>query len=116
VGLPRLVRGLGELTALLPSADITVVLNKVRSAAAGRAPERALKLAWDRFGPELGIGHLLPWDSAAADKTLNAGQLLLEAAPDSALRAAVTEIVCAPVQRLRRSAVGRATARLRVSR
>lgn len=116
VGLPRLVRGLAELTALLPPADLVVVLNKVRSAAAGRAPERALKLAWDRFGPELGIGHFLPWDPAAADKTLNAGQLLLESMPETALRAAIAKMVCAPVQLRRRSAVGRTTARLGVSR
>ncbi len=116
VGLPRLVRGLAELTALLPPADLVVVLNKVRSAAAGRAPERALKLAWERFGPELAIGHFLPWDPAAADKALNAGQLLLESVPEAALRAAIAAIVCAPAQLRRRSAVGRTTARLRVSR
>ncbi len=116
VGLPRLVRGLSELAGLMPAADISVLLNKVRSAAAGRGPERALKLAWDRFGPPLGIGHFLPWDPSAADKTLSAGQLLLEAAPDSALRMAVARIVCAPVQRTRRTAVGTATARLGVSR
>ncbi|MDJ0356440.1 P-loop NTPase [Paenarthrobacter sp. PH39-S1] len=116
VGLPRLVRGLAELAGLTFAADISVVLNKVRRSAAGRGPERALQLAWDRFGPPLGIGHFLPWDPAATDKTLSAGQLLLEAAPDSALRTAVSRIVCAPVQRRRRSAVGRATARLGISR
>ncbi|MBG0739435.1 P-loop NTPase [Paeniglutamicibacter antarcticus] len=116
VGLPRLVRGLAELTALLPQAELVVALNKVRSAATGRAPERALKLAWDRFGPELGIGHFLPWDPAAADKSLNAGQLLLEAVPEAALRAAIAGIVCAPAQLKRRSAVGRTTARTGVSR
>ncbi len=116
VGLPRLVRGLAELTALLPPAELVVVLNKVRRAAVGRAPERALKLAWDRFGPELELGHFLPWDAAAADKALNAGQLILESVPESALRAAIAGMVCAPVQLRRRSAVGRTTARLGVSR
>ncbi|WP_324290603.1 AAA family ATPase [Arthrobacter sp. H14-L1] len=116
VGLPRLVRGLAELTSLLSPADLVVVLNKVRSAAAGRAPERALKLAWDRFGPELAIGHFLPWDPAAADKALSAGQLLRESGPEAALRAAIAAMVCAPAQHRRRSAVGRTTARLGVSR
>jgi hypothetical protein len=62
------------------------------------------------------IGHFLPWDPDSADKTLLAGQLLLESAPDSALRHAVASIVCAPVQRKRRSAVTTSTANRLVSR
>jgi MinD-like ATPase involved in chromosome partitioning or flagellar assembly len=121
IGLPRLVRGLAELAAVIPGAAVpgaepVVVLNKVRRAAAGRGPEKALRLAWDRFGPGMEIGHFLPWDLDSADKTLLAGQLLLESAPDSALRHAVAAIVCAPVQRKRRSAVTTSTANRLVSR
>lgn len=121
IGLPRMVRGLAELAAVIPGAAVpgaepVVVLNKVRRAAAGRGPEKALRLAWDRFGPGMEIGHFLPWDPDSADKTLRAGQLLLESAPDSALRFAVASIVCAPVQRKRRSAVTTSTANRLVSR
>ena len=95
-------------TAALPEGTV-VVLNKVRKTAAGRGPENALKLAWERFGPSVEISHFLPWDPEAADKSLLAGALLREAAPDSALRRAVAGIVCAPVQRKRKRPVTTST-------
>lgn len=95
-------------TAALPEGTV-VVLNKVRKTAAGRGPENALKLAWERFGPPVEISHFLPWDPEAADKSLLAGALLREAAPDSALRRAVAGIVCAPVQRKRKRPVTTST-------
>ncbi|HEY8294728.1 MAG TPA: P-loop NTPase, partial [Micrococcaceae bacterium] len=148
VGLPRLVRGLADMAAVVPGSigpasvgpssggprsvasrpaasrsaasrsgttavalpeGTVVVLNKVRKTAAGRDPENALKLAWERFGPRVEIGHFLPWDPDAADKSLLAGALLQEAAPDSPLRRAIAGIVCAPVQRKRKSAVTTST-------
>lgn len=116
VGLPRLVRGLAELRAIVPGTDTKVVLNKMRSAAAGRGSERALKLAWERFGPREGIDHFLPWDPMPADKSLLAGALLLEAAAGSGLRRGIAALVCAPAQRARGSAVLTATAKLGHSR
>ena len=129
IGLPRLVRGLADMANAVPSSMVpsgdsgrtrstataalpegtVVVLNKVRKTAAGRGPENALKLAWERFGPPVEISHFLPWDPEAADKSLLAGALLREAAPDSALRRAVAGIVCAPVQRKRKRAVTTST-------
>ncbi|MCZ2402787.1 tyrosine-protein kinase family protein [Paenarthrobacter sp. Z7-10] len=116
VGVPRLVRGLAELRAAVPGTTTKVVLNKMRTGAAGRGPERALKLAWERFGPGSEIDHFLPWDPSPADRTMLAGQLLREAAAGSVLHRAISALVCAPVQRSRKSAVLSATARLRVSR
>jgi MinD-like ATPase involved in chromosome partitioning or flagellar assembly len=98
----------GTTAVALPEGTV-VVLNKVRKTAAGRDPENALKLAWERFGPRVEIGHFLPWDPDAADKSLLAGALLQEAAPDSPLRRAIAGIVCAPVQRKRKSAVTTST-------
>lgn len=114
VGVPRLVRGLAELESAVPHVSPVVVMNKVRAAAVGRSPERQLRDAWERYGPSSSITAFLPADSAAADAALLGGSLLLETAPDSKLRRAVAELVCAPVQRSSRSSVFTSTARRRL--
>jgi hypothetical protein len=105
VGVPRLVRGLAELELAVPQLSPVVVLNKVRAAAVGRSPERQLRDAWQRYGPSSALNAFLPADNAAADAALLAGSLLLETAPESKLRRAIAELVCAPVQRSGRSSV-----------
>ncbi|MBE4719476.1 chromosome partitioning protein [Pseudarthrobacter sp. AB1] len=112
VGVPRLVRGLAELELAVPQVSPVVVMNKVRAAAVGRSPERQLKDAWGRYGPSSQIAAFLPADSPAADAALLGGSLLLETAPDSKLRQALAELVCAPVQRSSRSSVFSSTPRL----
>lgn len=112
VGVPRLVRGLAELESAVPHVSPVVVMNKVRAAAVGRSPERQLKDAWERYGPSSQIVAFLPADSPAADAALLGGSLLLETAPDSKLRQAIAELVCAPVQRSSRSSVFSSTPRL----
>lgn len=102
VGIPRLVRGLEDLTAAVPTAAPAVVLNKVRAAAVGRSPEAQLRRTWERFGPG-SIEAFLPWDPASADAALLAGAALLEAAPNSALRAAVAALAGTPAGLRRRS-------------
>jgi Mrp family chromosome partitioning ATPase len=114
IGVPRLVRGLSELEAAVPQASPKVVLNKVRMSAVGRSPERQLREAWERFGPSDGIAAFLPADNEACDAALLSGSLLLEAAPESGLRHAIAELVCAPVQRKRRSSVFSSTAKRRL--
>ncbi|MET3174528.1 UNVERIFIED_ORG: MinD-like ATPase involved in chromosome partitioning or flagellar assembly [Arthrobacter sp. UYCu721] len=112
VGVPRLVRGLAELEFAVPHVSPVVVMNKVRAAAVGRSPERQLKDAWERYGPSSRIAAFLPADNPAADAALLGGSLLLETAPDSKLRQAIAELVCAPVQRSSRSSVFSSTPRL----
>lgn len=114
VGVPRLVRGLAELDAAVPGACPRVVLNKVRTSAVGRSPERQLREAWARYGPAAPLEAFLPSDPAACDAALLAGSLLLESVPDSALRRAIRNLVCAPVQQNRRSSVLSPTAKLRL--
>ncbi|MBT2531864.1 chromosome partitioning protein [Arthrobacter sp. ISL-48] len=114
VGVPRLVRGLAELATAVPHVSPVVVMNKVRAAAVGRSPERQLRDAWDRYGPSSPIIAFLPADGAAADAALLGGSLLLETAPDSELRRAIADLVCAPAQRISRSSVFPYTARRRV--
>jgi len=113
VGVPRLVRALAELDAAVPQASPRVVLNKVRASAVGRLPERQLRDAWSRYGPATPLEAFLPADPAACDAALLAGSLLLESAPESALRKALAALVCAPVQRNRKSSVLSSTAKRR---
>ncbi|CAI3801147.1 AAA family ATPase [Pseudarthrobacter sp. MM222] len=112
IGVPRLVRGLAQLEAAVPQATPRVVMNKVRTAAVGRSPERQLRDAWDRYGPGSTLSAFLPADAAAADAALLAGALLLEAAPESPLRKAIAALVCAPAQRKPKSSVFSSTAKL----
>lgn len=114
IGVPRLVRGLAELEAAVPHAAPKVILNKVRSGAVGRFPERQLREAWERYAPAEAISAFLPSDSAASDSALLSGSLLLEAAPESGLRLAIAKLVCAPVQQKRRSSVFSSTAKRRL--
>lgn len=111
VGVPRLVRGLAELELAVPHVSPAVVMNKVRASAVGRSPERQLKDVWERYGPSPELSAFLPADNAAADAALLGGSLLLESAPDSRLRHAIAELVCAPAQQPRRSSVFSSTAR-----
>ncbi|MFD1212680.1 CpaE family protein [Arthrobacter sp. GCM10027362] len=89
LGVPRLVRALAELGQAVPSAAPQVVLNRVRPGSVGRSPERQLREAWERFAPGHRIRACLPADFAAADAALLGGSVLLETAPDSALRQAI---------------------------
>ncbi|WP_285319970.1 P-loop NTPase [Pseudarthrobacter sp. lyk4-40-TYG-27] len=111
VGVPRLVRALAELETAVPQAAPIVVMNKVRASSVGRSPERQLRDAWERYGPASGLTAFLPCDPAAADAALLAGSLLHEAAPESTLRRAIRELVCAPVQQKSKSSVFSSTPR-----
>lgn len=111
VGVPRLVRGLAELEEAVPQSAPIVVMNKVRSSSVGRGPERQLRDAWARYGPASELKAFLPHDAAAADSALLGGSLLLEVAPDSPLRRAIAELVCAPVQQKTKTSVFSSTAR-----
>ena len=113
IGVPRLVRGLSELRTAVPQAAPQVVLNKVRTSAVGRSPERQLRAAWERYGPSAPLSAFLPSDPAASDAALLSGALLLESAPESELRHAIAILVCAPAQRNKKSFVFYSTARRR---
>ncbi|MFC7162158.1 CpaE family protein [Aquipuribacter hungaricus] len=88
VGLQRLVRGLQDLAAAVPSAAPVVVVNRVRADAVGRGPAVRVAEALRRFaGVE--VRHLVPDDRPATDRALLSGRTLLEQSPGSPARAAL---------------------------
>ncbi|GAB7193706.1 P-loop NTPase [Kineococcus sp. NUM-3379] len=106
VGLQRMVTGWQDLPALAPDAVPLAVANRVRSSAVGRAPERQVRAALQRFA---GIEDpvLVPEDGAACDAALLVGRTLAEGAPRSAARRAVAQLAervrAAPVRTAGRS-------------
>ncbi|HEY4614358.1 MAG TPA: ATPase [Citricoccus sp.] len=91
VGLPRLVRALEDLDQAVPSAvgAVEVVINQVRADASGVAPASQVRGVFERFAADRSVGAFLPWDRKALDRALLGGQVLAEAAPQSALRRAL---------------------------
>jgi len=87
VGLQRLVRGVQDLAVIQAPAP-TVVVNKVRAAAVGSHPERAIGEALERFS---GLTDLtfLPWAPEVCDAAMLAGDVLAATAPKSPLRLAL---------------------------
>lgn len=103
VGFARLVKAVQSCADLLPeAASPKVVINKLRKQAVGRSPRRQLTETWLQMGPPTGPLQFLPWDPEACDAALRAGQLLAEAAPDSALRRQIAALVGIQVGRRRR--------------
>lgn len=88
VGVTRGIRSLQELRELLPGAQPTVVVNKVRSSLFHGDPAAQLHEAFERFAGA-GVAATLPWDPKACDTAALRGRMLSEAAPSSPLRRAL---------------------------
>lgn len=91
VGLARFLRGHAEVLEHTSPDRITVVINKVRSAAIGLDPGGQVRSTLERFG---GVtpAHLVPWDPAGFDAALLSGRSLAEAAPRSPARAVIRKL------------------------
>ncbi len=92
VGLARLIRELARLGAALDEEDLAsgrvlVVANRLREGLLPGAPRRQVEEALQRHAT-VRLFAALPMDVSAADAAHGRGQLLSEAAPGSALRAA----------------------------
>lgn len=96
VGIPRLLRGHADLVELVEPERVTVVVNKVRSAAVGVNPGGQVRQTLARFG---GIDdpRLVPWDPAAFDAAVLGGRPLADAAARSPARVAVRALAGALV-------------------
>lgn len=89
VGLTRLVRGLHDLESLIPSADISVVVNMTRASIGWTDKEMAQTV--ERLTGRRPTAFL-PLDQSAVDESLIAGRLLGEACPDSRLAKALERL------------------------
>ena len=88
---------------MAPAARLRVVVNRLRPAAAGVAPRAQVEAVWNRYAsPATPLEAFLPWDPAAADPALLAGQVLAEAAPNSPLRRALATLAGVPARPARR--------------
>jgi MinD-like ATPase involved in chromosome partitioning or flagellar assembly len=90
--LPRLVEVLAApLADLVRSGRITVVVNRLRPGLVAGNPLKGVTLATQQF-TGVAPAHQIPFDLLAADAAHGRGQLLSEAAPNSALRQAIVQL------------------------
>jgi MinD-like ATPase involved in chromosome partitioning or flagellar assembly len=89
LGLSRLARGVLDLREVVPAGDIEIAINRVRSGLGWTHDEIGETV--HRFTGLWPVGYL-PEDRSAVDKTWLGGRSLVEAAPDSALRRAMTDL------------------------
>jgi MinD-like ATPase involved in chromosome partitioning or flagellar assembly len=85
VGLTRLIRAIHEVRAVVPSANLRVVVNRVRSGSLGSSPADAVAEALSRYAG-VQAAALLPYDQSAVDAAMSHGRTLAEAAKSSKLR------------------------------
>ena len=91
VGLTRLIRAIHELRGVVPSANLRVVVNRVRSGSLGSSPADAVAEALDRYAG-VQVTALLPNDQNAVDAAMSAGRALSEAAKNSKLRKSLQQL------------------------
>jgi Flp pilus assembly CpaE family ATPase len=89
VGLQRLVRGLAELKEAVPGIEPRVVVNRLRASAIPGNAESEVRAALQRYA---GVDDLVvvPQDVDACDRALATGRTLVEAAPGSPARQALS--------------------------
>ncbi|MBD0293324.1 MAG: chromosome partitioning protein [Jiangellaceae bacterium] len=88
VGLQRLVRGLLDLRETVPSADVTVVVNRLRKSVVGAGAADQVRTALERYAGVADVSFV-PDDPSALDAALRRGQTLAETAPKSHARQAI---------------------------
>ena len=88
VSLQRLVRGLAELSAVVPGVAPTVVINRVRSGLMPGDPQAEVGLALERYAG-ISPAAYIPDDRASLDQAMSIGRSLVEIAPGSPARQAI---------------------------
>jgi len=99
--LQRLITDLDLLNQVTPGARTStlVVVNRVRSSVAGRAPERQVADVLARFA---GVSRVwtVPWDGRVADEATLRGATWAECAPRAASTRAIASVAAAVLERL----------------
>ncbi|MEU4603021.1 hypothetical protein AB0F43_08590 [Kribbella sp. NPDC023972] len=94
VGLTRLIRALHELRAVVPSASMRVVVNRIRPGSLGSSPADAIAEALGRYAG-VDAAALLPFDQNAVDAAMSHGRSLAESAKSSKLRKSLQQFAAA---------------------
>ena len=104
LGLPRLVRAVGEIRDLLPGVEPVVVANRVRTSSGGPRAQASVREAVGRWA-EVPDPVVVPEDRPGCEAALLRAQMLRECAPGSPVRTALHALAGAL---LARTAVGAA--------
>ncbi len=91
VSLQRLVRGLSELSAVLPGVAPCVVINRVRSGLVPGDLQAEIVKALERYAGVTPTAFI-PDDRAGLDQAMSVGRSLAEIAPGSPARKAIREL------------------------
>lgn len=91
LGLPRLVRALGELRDLLPGVEPVVVVNRVRTSSGGPRAASAVREAMARWAA-VPDPYVVMEDRPACDGALLTARMLRESAPGSPVRTVLASL------------------------
>ena len=92
VGLARFLRAWGDLTEVITTDRVHVVMNRVRASAVGQGPAAQVTSALRRFGG-IDAAVLVPHDQAGVDSAVLTGRTLRDAAPRSPARLGILGFV-----------------------
>ena len=92
VGLARFLRAWGDLTEVISTDRVHVVMNRVRASAVGPGPAAQVSSALRRFGG-IDAAVLVPHDQAGVDAAVLTGRTLRDAAPRSPARLGILGFV-----------------------
>lgn len=107
VGLSRFLRAHVDLIETVAEGRVIVAMNKIRASAIGLNPVGQVAQTLSRFGG-IESAAMIPFDTAALDAAILSGRTLADAAPKSAARVAIRDLVAS---RLLPVPVGRSRAR-----
>jgi len=92
VGLARFLRAWGDLTEVISTDQVHVVMNRVRASVVGPGPSAQVSGALRRFGG-IDAAVLVPHDQAGVDAAVLTGRTLRDAAPRSPARLGILGFV-----------------------
>jgi len=92
IGLSRFLRAHVDLLEAIETAEVSVVINRLRASAVGSNAQHQLRQTLQRFGG-LDDAVFVPLDTAGVDAAVLAGKTLMDAAPRSAVRVALAGLV-----------------------
>jgi Flp pilus assembly CpaE family ATPase len=92
IGLQRLVRALPDVRDAAPTAELRVVVTRLRRGPVGSHPETQIRHALARYAGVEDNLTFVPYDRSAYDAALAAGRSLGDVAPNSAARAALASL------------------------